>query len=73
MIDPAALAETHWNTRSALHVERGVPSCGRWADRTPQAQAYLIEAMRRTLEAHELIPREPKVELLEGQLALFGE
>lgn len=73
MIDPAALAETHWNTRSALHIERGLPSVGRWDDRTPEAKAYLIEAMRRTLEAHGLIPREPKVEPLEGQLPLFEE
>ena len=65
MIDPAALAETHWNTRSALHLERGLPSIGRWDDRSSQAKAYLIEAMRRTLEAHGLL--EPE------QLPLFGD
>jgi hypothetical protein len=73
MIDPAALAETHWNIRSALHIARGVPSLGRWEDRTPQAKAYLIEAMRLTLEARGLLPKESKQEPLEGQLALFGE
>jgi hypothetical protein len=73
VIDPAALAATHWNTRSALHIARGAPSLGRWDDRSPATKAYLTEAMRLTLEAHGLLPKEPKQEPLEGQLPLFGE
>lgn len=57
------MAKTHWETRSAIHHEKGMAGLGKWEDRTPQAQAYLIEAMRRTLEAHGLI--EPE------QLGLF--
>lgn len=73
VIDPAALAATHWNTRSALHIERGLPSLGRWEDRTPETKEYLTEAMRRTLVAHGLLTEKTSPEPIEGQLPLFEE
>ncbi|GEM_PF-3982454 len=73
MPDPAALAKSHWEARRALQVERGFPHpIGAWDSLQAGSQAYLTEAMRRTLEAHGLM-RAKTTEELEGQLPLFGE
>lgn len=52
------MAQAYHEKRNQLHLEAGSIGIGKWEHRSPQARAYLTEAMRRALESCGLIEPE---------------